>query len=432
MRSFYDIRLASRTRRALRATAVLVVAAVALGSYKISTTQHREREVLLGGLFSLTRDWSNVGLNARAAMEIAIEDVNRYLEGNAAGIRFVAAIEDTRLDPDTALEKAKALKRRGAQLMIGPQTSAEVAHLKPFVDANGVLLVSPSSTAGALAIADDNVFRFTPSDSMEGVATSALMWEDGARVVVPIWRDDPGNSGLEKATRARFSALGGAVLDGVKYGTATSDFGTTVAALRAQVRGAIAQHGPDKVAVYLAAFEEGAALFASVSSDPLLGSIRWYGSDGAAHSPALLANPQAAAFAIRVGYPNPVFGMDEGARDIWEPLVARIRARTPLEPDAFALTVYDAVWVVSRGYVASGATLDIEQLKRAFTTAASTHFGATGWTVLNAAGDRKYGDFDFWAVREVAGVPAWTRVAQYETRTQRVVRETRTRRVVSR
>jgi branched-chain amino acid transport system substrate-binding protein len=94
-----------------------------------------------------------------------------------------------------------------------------------------------------------------------------------------------------------------------------------------------------------------------------------------------------------------------------------------VEPDAFALTVYDAVWVVARGYVASGATLDIAQLKHAFTTAASTHFGATGWTVLNAAGDRKYGDFDFWAVREVDGVPAWTRVAQYETRTRRVVRQ---------
>ena len=34
-----------------------------------------------------------------------------------------------------------------------------------------------------------------------------------------------------------------------------------------------------------------------------------------------------------------------------------------------------------------GATLDIDQLKHAFTTAASTQFGATGWTVL-AAGDR--------------------------------------------
>ena len=71
--------------------------------------------------------------------------------------------------------------------------------------------------------------------------------------------------------------------------------------------------------------------------------------------------------------------MRERARDIWEPLAGKIRARTELEPDAYALAVYDAVWVVARGYVASGATLGIEELKRAFTTAAATGFGATGW-----------------------------------------------------
>lgn len=422
MRSLNIIRRASRSRGALRAGAALAVAAATLGFSSNLSAQQREREVLLGGLFPLTGSWSSQGQAARAAMEIAVTDVNRYLEGNAARIRFVAAIEDTRLDPDIALEKAQMLKRRGVQLLIGPNSSAEVARLKPFVDANGVLLVSPASTAGTLAIVGDNVFRFTPSDSLESVAVSSLMWQDGVRVVVPVWRDDAGNAGLERATRARVTSLGGAVLDGVPYGVTTRDFGTTVAELGAQVRRAVAQHGTDKVAVYLAAFDEAALLFASASADSALSSVRWYGSDGVAHSDSLVTNRQAAAFAIRTGFPNPVFGFDEGARDIWEPLAARIRARSNVEPDAFALTIYDAVWVVARGYIASGATLDIDQLKHAFTTAASTQFGATGWTVLNAAGDRKYGDFDFWAVRQVAGAPAWIRVAQYETRTKRVVR----------
>ena len=174
--------------------------------------------------------------------------------------------------------------------------------------------------------------------------------------------------------------------------------------------------------VYLAGFDEVAALLTNATSDPVLGSVRWYGSDGVAHSDALVTNTKATAFAIRVGYPNPIFGLDEGARDIWEPLAGKIRARTGLEPDAYALAVYDAVWVVARGYVASGATLGIDELKRAFTTAAATGFGATGWMVLNEAGDRKYGDFDFWAVRQVDGAPRWTRVARHETRTGTIVR----------
>ena len=99
----------------------------------------------------------------------------------------------------------------------------------------------------------------------------------------------------------------------------------------------------------------------------------------------------------------------------------RIRARTGLDPDAFAFAVYDAVWVVARGYVASGATQDVERLKHAFMSAAATHYGATGWTVLDEAGDRRYGDFDFWAVRVVSGQPAWTRAGRYESRTERLL-----------
>jgi branched-chain amino acid transport system substrate-binding protein len=413
-----------RTRRRMSMRSVItamVVLTAGLGASQ-APTDPRERDVLVGGLFSLTGDWSTLGKTGQAAMEIAVADVNRYLARNPARVRFVAAIEDTRLDPTLALERAQALRERGAQLLIGPQSSAETAHLKPFVDANGLLLVSPSSTAGTLAIPGDNIFRFTPADSVEGVAVSALMWEDGIRAIVPVWRDDAGNAGLEKATRAAFSKRSGSVLAGVRYSASEREFSVTVSALGEQVRQAIEEHGAGQVAVYLAGFDEVAALFTRASADALLGSVPWYGSDGVAHSDGLVANAKAAAFAIRVGYPNPLFGLDQGARDIWQPLTERIRARTNLEPDAFALAVYDAVWVVARAYVASGASLGIEELKQAFTTAAASGFGATGWMVLNEAGDRKYGDFDFWAVRQVDGAPRWTRVARYETRTGTIVR----------
>ena len=182
-----------------------------------------QREVLLGGLFSLSGNWSTLGQTGRAAMEIAIEDVNRYLAGNAAGVHFAAGIEDTRLEPERALEKAQALQARGVQLLIGPQSSAEVAYLKSFVDENGLLLVSPSSTAGTLAIPGDNIFRFTPSDSLEGEAVSALMWDDGIRAMIPVWRNDAGNAGLEAATRAHFHERGGVVYEGVRYNADTQD-----------------------------------------------------------------------------------------------------------------------------------------------------------------------------------------------------------------
>jgi branched-chain amino acid transport system substrate-binding protein len=406
-----------------RITILAVLGALTVPAGCASTpTEPAEREVLIGGLFSLTGTWSTLGQTSEVAVEIATEEVNRYLEGNAAGLRFRVAVEDTRLEPERALELAQALRARGAQILVGPQSSAEVAHLKPYVDANDMLLVSHGSTAGNLAIAGDNVFRFTPSDVPEGVASSAMMWEDGIRALVPIWRDDAGNEGLAVAHRAAFTALGGTVAEGVSYAPATRDFAATAAALRAQVEQAITEYGVDQVAVYLAAFDEVVQLFASAAADPVLGMVRWYGSNGVALSDALVSDPTGAEFAIRTGYPNPVFGRDEGAREIWEPLVEQIRTRTGHEPDGFALAVYDAVWTVARAYTASGATRDIERLKQAFTTAAATGYGATGWTVLDEAGDRRYGDFDFWAIRLEDGVPRWTRVAVYESRMGRLIR----------
>ena len=42
--------------------------------------------------------------------------------------------------------------------------------------------------------------------------------------------------------------------------------------------------------------------------------------------------------------------------------------------------------------------------------------------MLNAAGDRKYGDYAFWAIRLDDGAPRWANVAHFETRTGRLVR----------
>ncbi len=112
-----------------------------------------------------------------------------------------------------------ALRAAGVQVVIGPQSSAELAAIKPY-GANPLIVVSQSSTAGSLAIAGDRVFCLTAADSLEGVATAALMWDDGIRAVVPVWRGDAGNQGLHTATRAAFVARGGTGSAGVGYGAA--------------------------------------------------------------------------------------------------------------------------------------------------------------------------------------------------------------------
>lgn len=413
---------APRPRRP-RIARVLLTALLALGAAACDDegTGSEVREVTLGGAFSLTGNWATLGVTSKAAMELAVEDANAFAAGR--GIRFRADVRDTKLDPATALGTVQDMQGDGVQVIVGPQSSAELAMVKPFVDANPVLVVSQSSTAGSLAVAGDRVLRFTAADSLEGVAIAALMWDDGIRHVIPVWRGDAGNRGLHTATRARFTGRGGTVAAGREYAADATAHAATVTALAADVRAAIAARPAGEVAVYLAGFDEVSQILALASADADLDSVRWYGSDGVVGSTVLLGPPAAVSFMQEVGFPSPIFGLDPAAQEVWQPLAARIRTRAGgVEPDAFALAVYDAVWVAALAYLASPDDVEVDELQARFTTAANSHFGATGWTALNAAGDRASGNFDFWAVRPSGAAHAWTRVGAYDTRSGTLTR----------
>src|SRR5678815_4978525 len=149
-----------------RAAALFFVGAFSFGCDSDSTGPDANK-ITLGGLFSLTGNWATLGVTSKAAMELGIEDVNQYLAAGTTGFQFTASIMDTKLDPATALTQATAPKGAGIEVIIGPQSSAEVASIKSYVDANSMLVISQSSTAGRLAIPGDNIFRLTPSDTLE-------------------------------------------------------------------------------------------------------------------------------------------------------------------------------------------------------------------------------------------------------------------------
>jgi branched-chain amino acid transport system substrate-binding protein len=131
----------------------------------------------------------------------------------------------------------------------------------------------------------------------------------------------------------------------------------------------------------------------------------------------LRTNAVAAAFAKKVNFWTPTPGVDEGARARWEPVATRIAARAGAQPDAFALAVYDAVWLAAQAYLATGGKGHVLPLKSALVAAADGFYGASGWTKLNAAGDRKFGDFDFFALSQNGSSFTWGLAGQYNTLT---------------
>src|SRR6266571_1698181 len=231
--------------------------------------------------------------------------------------------------------------------------------IKPYADAHNILVISQGSTASSLAIPGDNIFRFCPNDTREAEAIVALLWHDGIRTIVPLWRNDTGNNGLHDSV--------------------------------------------------LAAFDEVVGVFHSAQGNTTLLNTAWYGSDGVALSAVLPADSTAAAFAVNVGYPNPIFGLDDALQNEWQPIADAIEARTGITPDAFALSAYDALFVVQRALEDVGDLRNFASFKAAFVDEANTYEGVTGSTALDAAGDRLNSDFDFWSVRPQGGGYDWIR-----------------------
>lgn len=377
-------------------------------------TAHAQKEMIpIGALLSLSGSWESLGQTSLPAIEYALQEINEYLESIGNPKEFHLLVEDTATTADQALQKIEILHGLGVRFIVGPQASSEVAAILEYANQNRIMVVSQGSTAHSLAVNDDYIFRLVPDDRVEGLATATLMREEEIETLVLIGRDDAGNNGLQESVRLSFEAMGGRAFSTTTYPPTLTDFNSTAQMLRSLVEDALTLSDASKVAVYLASFDEGVGLMEQAHGDSILRSVKWYAGDGLAHSSALLNNPLAIEFAQQVGMPAPIFGLDEIAQARWQGVKTHVETTTGRPVDAFTLAAYDATWLGALSYLAAGDSENVDALKTALPTLANTFFGASGWTALNEAGDRRTGNFDFWAVREGANGPEWTQVAQF-------------------
>jgi len=363
----------------------------------------------VGALLSLTGNWATLGQSSQSALEIAVEDINRQMESNGSRYRFAVDVYDTKMEPSLALEYLQSAKDQGIRFVIGPQSSSEVAAIKPYADANDMFVVSQGSTAGSLSLSGDNIFRFCPDDKLEGKALAKTIYDSGIRGLVTAGLDDVGNIGLINGVTSAFTDLGGTVYTVAAYASGTSDFTPVITEIENKINTATGQFGAAATAVYIAAFDEGADLFAQAKNNALLSSVQWYGGDGITKSNAFVSNTDAAAFAATTHFFAPEFGLPEETASLWTPLIEEIKARTGgVEAGAFALACYDALWTIANTYEAADVdNLDAASVRTAFEQEAARYNGVTGSAALNENGDRATAIFDYWGIVNENGTYIW-------------------------
>ncbi|HYA84446.1 MAG TPA: penicillin-binding protein activator, partial [Candidatus Bathyarchaeia archaeon] len=382
--------------------------------------------VTLGALLPLTGAWATVGKSENAAIKIAVKDVNQYLSKSNSNIRIGLIVEDTGTDPAIGLEKLQDLASKDVRIVIGPATSAELNVLQYYASQKGIMLISPSSTAPSLAVVGNNVYRFIPDDTYQAQAISRLMWQEGVRVVVPMWRTDIYGNELVGTVKEDFEKLGGTVLPGIGYIPYTGDFSSSLnrinfiiwsqdlKSLDSKVSQAVTQYGANKVGVYLVAFDEVAPIFIEAQNLPVLSDVKWFGSDGSVLNNKLVKNMDAALFAVKTGFVNPIYAIDNKSYKL-KLIDNQIQQMIGRVPRAYAEVTYDAFWVAALTENATLGTNDINYLKKTFVQIANSYTGITGDTSLNEAGDRKHGDYDFWAIKPSTNNNfAWTQIGRFQ------------------
>ncbi len=369
------------------------------------------KEIKVGAMLSLTGDWSSLGKASQSALNIAVENINSYFASISSDIRIKLVIEDTKLDTTIALEKIKSLAAAGVRFIIGPQSSKEVSAVKKYADQNNIIVISQGSTAGTIAIPSDNIFRFCPSDSLEGAAIAKLMFNEGIRSFIPLSSNDAGNLGLQKAAKTSFTNLGGVVATGANYISGSTDFSSVLPTINTSIQQQILLFGKNEVGIYLSGFDEVIELFKQALSYPDLYSVKWYGSDGMVLNEKILSDTAASRFAEMTGYPCPTYGLDLSTKYKWEPIVIRINNEIGFQPDAFGLSTYDALWVVALSYLSNNGEDNFANLKTSFVQTSNSYYGLTGATVLNNAGDRKFGFYDYWEIKKQNGIYNWVLVS---------------------
>jgi len=385
--------------------------------------------ITIGALLPLTGTLSSSGESSHEALKVAVEDVNEYFFKTKSHVRAQLIVEDTKTNPSSALEGLKSIlgEKEDVRIIIGPATSAAVQGVKDYADKNDILLVSHSSTAPSLAIPGDNLFRFVPDDTHQGEAIAKKMWNDGMRIIVPMWRSDIYGNELYKSMKANFEKLGGVVVaDGIGYRPYTGQFAASLnrinfiiwdqelKSLNHKVSKAVEQYGADKVGVYLVSYDEVVPILIQAQNHPMLDRVKWYGSDGSAQNEAVIRNIEAAKFAVKTNFLNPLAegGAEETEKnETVELLDDNIRKRVGEFHSSYDDYAYDAFWVAAlseatalkdqeKNSSSTAETDSIDFLKKTFVDIADSYSGITGKTILNEFGDKKFGYYDFWGIED--------------------------------
>ena len=376
--------------------------------------------VNIGLILPLSGDLATHGLENLEGSKFGVVEFNKHLEEIGAPWTLKMTSEDSATNPVIALEKLTSLNAKGIKMIVGPEISSNIRNMKGYSDSNNMLLVSCCSSAPALAIPNDSVYRLVPDDSNQGTALSKLIQHEGIEVLVPVWRGDTWGDGLSAATTSSFVQRDGIIDEGVRYNPESPEFSASTSLLAEIVQGYVDEYGKDKVGVLFLGFAEILQFTQSASQHEILDDVRWFGPGANTKEHKLIDDPIGLEFSTNVQFTTVQFAAskitDTGAvNPIYEKVQDHLTETLGTAPNSFVLSSYDAVWIIGLAILETQST-DVTIIKSVISDIAENYSGAIGPTILNEAGDLAQANYEIWGIRGAE----WVLLGQYTQSTDSI------------
>ena len=364
----------------------------------ITSVDQPTGEVQVASLYPITGSNAATGFATREATDLGAEDFNRFLQSIGEEWHLTVIAEDSTSFPATALDRTQTLFSRGIDIIIGPRPSGEVRHVMGYANTNDMMLVSCCSTAPDLAVPNDAVFRIAVDDVHQGAGVSKLFEHQGITAVVPIWLGDAYGDGLIEQVTIRAESNGYIVGDGARYDpTRNIDFAVSVADLADQVQKQVDEHGKDKVAVFIVAFDESIPIMQAAERFDILNEVRWFGAETFVQKTNIFDDRIANELVHSTEFTAMITAKADNS--IERHVTNYFLDKHGEVPTSYIYSAYDIAWLVGLSMLQSGAT-DAGTIKTVFHDVANGYVGANGNAMLNEAGDLTPRDYAVWTVSD--------------------------------
>lgn len=199
---------------------------------KVDERAMNTEPIKIGFTGPLTGDLGNIGENAKAAVEIAVEEVNS--SGGINGRMLEVIYEDDKCNGADGVKAAnKLINVDGVSAILGSTCSPATLSFAPIAEQAKTPVLSYCSTAPKISEAGDYIFRDVPSDLFQAdYAAKYLYNNQGKRKVAIININNDWGIGLRKAFADSFKALGGEIVLEESYESTSVDLRTQMAKVK--------------------------------------------------------------------------------------------------------------------------------------------------------------------------------------------------------